>query len=146
MLAVTRPRRSNTVAPMRCLPTVLVIGLTALASAAVFALPREFLNNNPLLMMSDADKKLQYQAVLDVLEGADPRGVREWQNAATGFSGRIEAQGDMTSVEGLRCRRLQLRTELKGMQSVFAFPFCKDPQGKWFIASGMTFDEASKPR
>ena len=110
------------------------------------ALPTDILGNSPILKMTDADKKLQYQAVLDVLESSDPRAVREWENSSTGFKGRIDAQGDMVSAEGLRCRRLQLRTELKGLQSLFAFPFCKSADGQWFIASGMKFsDDSGRP-
>jgi surface antigen len=104
-------------------------------------LPTDILGNSPLLKMSEADKKLQYQAVMDVLESSDVHAVREWENKNTGFKGRIDAQGDMRSADGLRCRRLQLRTELNGSQSLFTFPFCKDAQGQWFIASGKTFGD-----
>ena len=125
--------------------TVLGILVAALLPGMVAALPTDILGNSPLLHMSDADKKLQYDAVLDVLESSDVRAVREWENSSTGFTGRVEAQGDMTSSEGLRCRRLQLRTQVRGLQSQFAFPFCKDAQGQWFIASGIKFsDEAGR--
>lgn len=128
--------------------TSFVLGMivAALLPGVVAALPTDILGNSPILKMTDADKKLQYEAVLDVLESSDPRAVREWENSATGFKGRIDAQGDMISSEGLHCRRLQLRTELKGLQSLFVFPFCKSPEGQWFIASGMKFnDDSGRP-
>jgi surface antigen len=125
---------------------VLGIVAVALLPAVVAALPTDILGNSPLLKMSDADKKLQYDAVLYVLESSDVHAVREWQNKKTGFKGRVDAQGDMTSADGLRCRRLQLRTEVNGSQSLFAFPFCKDAQGQWFIASGMKFSDPSDQR
>jgi hypothetical protein len=124
----------------------IVFGIVAavLLPDVVVALPTDILGNSPILKMTEGDKKLQYDAVLDVLESSDPRAVREWENSSTGFKGRIDAQGDMVSAEGLRCRRLQLRTEVRGLQSLFAFPFCKSAEGQWFIASGMKFsDEAS---
>lgn len=131
---------------MRPFPsTVLCIVVAALLPGVVAALPTDILGNSPILKMSDADKKLMYEAVVDVLESSDPRAVREWENSSTGFSGRVEAQGDMDSSEGLPCRRLQLRTQVRGLQSLFTFPFCKDAEGQWFIASGMKFsDEAPR--
>lgn len=120
--------------------------VAALLPAIVAALPTDILGNSALLKMSDADKKLQYQAVMDVLESSDARAVREWENKQTGFKGRVDAQGDMTSADGLRCRRLQLRAQLQGSQSLFTFPFCKDAQGQWFIASGKKFSDDSKQR
>lgn len=132
---------------MRPLSTaVLGIVVAALLPAVVAALPTDILGNSPLLKMSDADKKLQYDAALKVLESDDVHAVSEWENKKTGFKGRVDAQGDMTSADGLRCRRLQLRTELAGSQSLFAFPFCKDAQGQWFIASGKEFSDQSKQR
>jgi hypothetical protein len=126
----------------------LVLGMVAAAllPGVVAALPTDILGNSPILKMTDADKKLQYEAVLDVLESSDPRAVREWENSTTGFKGRIDAQGDMTSAEGLRCRRLQLRTQVRGLQSLFAFPFCKSAEGEWFIASGMKFSDETNGR
>jgi hypothetical protein len=120
---------------------VLAIVVVAVLPGTVAALPTDILGNSPLLKMSEADKKLQYQAVIDVLESSDVRAVREWENKKTGFKGRIDAQGDMTSHDGLRCRRLQIRTEFSGTQSLFTFPFCKDAQGQWFIASGKKFND-----
>ena len=125
---------------------VFAIIATALLPGVVAALPTDILGNSPILKMTDADKKLQYEAVLDVLESSDPRAVREWENSSTGFKGRVDAQGDMTSAEGLRCRRLQLRTQVRGLQSLFAFPFCKSAEGQWFIASGMKFSDDSTGR
>jgi surface antigen len=118
----------------------------ALLPAAVVALPTDILGNSPLLKMSEADKKLQYEAVMDVLESTEAHAVREWKNSKTGFQGRVDAQGDMRSADGLPCRRLQLRTEVRGLQSLFTFPFCKDAQGQWFIASGMKFSDERNPR
>ena len=120
--------------------------LAALLPAVVAALPTDILGNSALLSMSEADKKLQYQAVMDVLESSDMHAVREWENKQTGFKGRVDAQGDMTSADGMRCRRLQLRAQLNGSQSLFTFPFCKDAQGQWFIASGKKFSDESKQR
>lgn len=120
---------------------VLAIVAVAGLPGVVAALPTDILGNSALLKLSDEDKKLQYQAVMDVLESSDPRAVREWENKKTGFKGRIDAQGDMRSTDGLRCRRLQLRMQLNTSQSLFTFPFCKDEQGQWFIASGKQFSD-----
>lgn len=125
---------------------VLGMVVAALVPGVVAALPTDILGNSPILKMTDGDKKLQYEAVLDVLESSDPRAVREWENSSTGFKGRVDAQGDMVSAEGLRCRRLQLRTQVRGLSSLFAFPFCKSAEGQWFIASGMRFSDESTGR
>lgn len=132
---------------MKYLENIVIAVIAAvLLPGVVAALPTDILGNSPILKMTDADKKLQYEAVLDVLESSDPRAVREWENSSTGFKGRVDAQGDMTSAEGLRCRRLQLRTQVRGLQSLFAFPFCKSAEGQWFIASGMKFSDDSAGR
>ncbi|GFE85813.1 RT0821/Lpp0805 family surface protein [Steroidobacter agaridevorans] len=125
---------------------VLTIVAAAVLPGVVAALPTDILGNSALLRLSDEDKKLQYQAVVDVLESSDVHAVREWENKKTGFKGRVDAQGDMTSADGLRCRRLQLRMQLNGSQSLFTFPFCKDEQGQWFIASGRKFSDESSQR
>jgi len=132
---------------MKSFSRVVLCVLAAIGLPGVVgALPTDILGNSPLLKMSDADKKLQYQAVMDVLDSSDVHAVREWENKKTGFKGRVDAQGDMTSADGLHCRRLQLRTEINGSQSLFAFPFCKDEQGQWFIASGKKFSDQPSQR
>lgn len=132
---------------MRSLSSMIAVVLAAaLLPALVAALPTDILGNSALLKLSEEDKKLQYQAVVDVLESSDTHAVREWENKKTGFKGRVDAQGDMTSSDGLRCRRLQLRAQLEGSQSLFTFPFCRDAQGQWFIASGKKFSDESKQR
>ncbi len=130
---------------MRSLASMLVgIAIAASLPGIVVALPKDLLTG-PSLKMSEADKNLQYEAVMAVLEGSDARATREWSNPSTGFSGRVEGRGDMTSSEGLSCRRLQLRAQGQGAQSQFTFPFCKDTKGEWFIASGKKFsDDAAR--
>lgn len=123
------------------LNTFAIVAAAFVMPGVAAALPTDILGNSALLKMSDADKKLQYQAVMEVLESSDVHSVREWENKQTGFKGRVDAQGDMTSADGLRCRRLQLRTEVGNSQSLFTFPFCKDEQGQWFIASGKKFSD-----
>jgi hypothetical protein len=54
--------------------TVLVIVAVVVLPGVVAALPTDILGNSPLLQMSEADKKLQYQAVVDVLEVRPPNG------------------------------------------------------------------------
>ncbi len=83
--------------------------------------------------------------MLEVLESSDPAPCANGRIRRRDSTGRIDAQGDMTSAEGLRCRRLQLRTQVRGLQSLFAFPFCKSPEGEWFIASGMKFSDDDGP-
>lgn len=124
----------------RILQLSILPGL-AVAWAAMAALPPNFLDNSPILALNEVDKQLQRDALLFVLESPDARATREWKNPLTGCSGRIDGQGDLVSADRLPCRKVQLRTHAKGMQSSFAFPLCKDPQGNWFIASGMKFDE-----
>ncbi|WP_116813374.1 RT0821/Lpp0805 family surface protein [Steroidobacter cummioxidans] len=127
------------------LAVACAIGLAISLPGGVAALPTDIVGNSPLLRMSDADKKLFRDAVLNVLESSDVRAVREWKNDATGFSGRVEGRAAMQSVDGLSCRRLQLRAQGQGTQSQFTFPFCKDQAGEWFIASGKKFNDEAQP-
>lgn len=97
------------------------------------------------MYLTETDKKLQRDAALFVLEHAQPTASREWRNPLTGFSGRIEGQGDLISDPGLRCRKIKVVVQVKGAESVFVFPLCKDASGEWFFASGPKFHARSEP-
>jgi hypothetical protein len=114
----------------------LAIVLCAIPSVTV-ALHLDFLRDTPVTYLTDADKKLQREAALFVLEHAEANASREWHNPGTGFSGRIEGQGDLISDDGLHCRKLKIIVHAKGGESVFALPLCKGTNGEWFFGSGL---------
>lgn len=95
------------------------------------------LRETPVMYLTETDKKLQRDAALFVLEHAQPTASREWRNPLTGFSGRIEGQGDLISDPGLRCRKIKVVAQVKGAESVFVVPLCKDASGEWLFASAL---------
>ena len=124
--------------PPALMKHLMTLGLTLGAMLPASAgLPPNFLDNSPLSALTDIDRQLQRDAALYVLESQDGHATREWRNPQTGFSGRIEGQGNLVSAEGLRCRNCICSQKAQGLRSSFAFPVCKDTGGNWFIASGM---------
>lgn len=114
-----------------------MLATVGLWSAHAFALELDFLKDTPIMFLTDADKALQRDAALYVLEHAKPNAAREWRNSITGFAGRIEGLGDWISPDGQRCRKIRLVAQAKGAESVFVLPLCKDAAGEWFIGSGL---------
>lgn len=123
----------------------------AIAMAALLASPRlpagnlDFLHDTPMTYLTDADRKLQRQAALVVLEDERANAVREWSNPATGASGKIEGQGELISDDGLRCRKIRIAARAKGAENVFTLPVCKNAQGEWFFGSGLKLTPAPDP-
>jgi pimeloyl-ACP methyl ester carboxylesterase len=117
---------------IRCAVMIVICAIPA----RLFALNLDFLRDTPVMYLTEADKKLQREAALFVLEHEDPNASREWQNPQTGYSGRIEGQGDLISDDGLKCRKLKIVVHAKGGESVFVLPLCKNPQGEWLFGSG----------
>lgn len=111
------------------LPTLLYV-------ASLGAAGLGFLKDSALVALTDADRKLQLETALRVLDGPGMQESSEWKNPESGSSGRVEAQGKFTAEDGSYCRKLSLQTRANGVESQFSFPVCKDPHGQWFIASG----------
>jgi hypothetical protein len=109
-----------------------------------FALELDFLRDTPVMYLTDTDKKMQRDAAQFVLEQTEPNASREWRNPMTGFSGRIEGQGDLISDDGLQCRKLKIAVHAKGGESVFVLPLCKDASGQWFFGSGLKLKPKSE--
>lgn len=126
---------------MRCM--IRFVSAILFSSGAVFLPARSpaaglgFLRDTALPALTDADRKLQGDAILGVLEDANPRTVKEWSNPKSRASGRVQTLGNFQSDAGLHCRKLQMSTLAKGIDSQFSFPVCKSASGEWFIASGM---------
>lgn len=114
-----------------------VLAIVGLWSAHSFASQLDFLANTPITYLTEADRALQRDAALYVLEHAKPNATRQWHNSITGFAGRIEGLGDWVAPDGLRCRKIRLVAQAKGAESVFVLPVCKDAKGEWFIGSGL---------
>jgi hypothetical protein len=108
--------------------------------ARLLALNLDFLRDTPVMYLTDTDKKMQRDAALFVLEQAEPDAAREWRNPMTGYSGRIEGQGDLISDDGLQCRKLKIVVNAKGGESVFVLPLCKNAKGEWFFGSGLKLE------
>jgi hypothetical protein len=131
---------------MRSLQVTLSIAYALIliisASNQALAGNETFLSDTAIAALTEADRKLQLDAVLSVLESTDAKAAKEWQNPQTGSSGRSESVGNFKSDEGLHCRKLRLFTQSRGIDSQFAFPVCKNASGEWFIASGMRLTRA----
>jgi len=122
------------VCPVRA---ILIFLCTLPVAAWAAALELDFLKDTPVMHLTDADKKMQRDAAMFVLDQEQPNASREWHNPMTGYSGRIEGQGDLISDDGLQCRKLKIVVNAKGGESVFVLPLCKDARGEWFFGSGM---------
>ena len=122
-------RQVSVISPLMCALLMMTPGVAFSANAG-------FLNDTAITALTDADRKIQLDTALVVLESADPKSTKEWQNPTTGSSGRIETLGNFKSEDGLHCRKMKLFTRAKGIESQFAFPVCKKVTGEWFIASG----------
>lgn len=120
--------------------------VVSMVPASLRALNQDFLNDTPLVNLSEADKAMQRDAALFVLEDARPDLTREWSNPLTGASGRIDGQGDLISEEGLRCRKIRILLQARGAESVFVLPLCKDNKGEWFFGSGLKLRPVGNPK
>lgn len=120
----------------------ITIALCAVPVMA-FALDLDFLRDTPVMYLTEADKRMQRDAAMFVLEQTEPNVEREWRNPATGYSGRIEGQGDLISDDGLQCRKLKIVVRAKGGESVFVLPLCKNASGEWFFGSGLKLQPKS---
>jgi hypothetical protein len=122
-------------------PVVIVLGVLAGMPLGALAQGENFLNDPAMRDLSPADRELQRDAALSVLENPEAQAAREWQNPGSGDSGRAQATGHFTSDDGLRCRKLHLSSQAQGRSSQLEFPVCKDAGGLWFIASGKKLTE-----
>lgn len=120
--------------------------VVSMAPTSLLALNQDFLNDTPLVNLNQADKAMQRDAALFVLEDAKPDVTREWSNPLTGASGRVEGQGDFLSEEGLRCRKIRILMQARGAESAFALPLCKDQKGEWFFGSGLKLRPVASPK
>jgi hypothetical protein len=96
-----------------------------------------FLGDTGNRNLNDADRKLQADAALSVLENPNPTSQMEWSNPRSGASGIVQTLGALESEDGLTCRTLQLENKTRGGNNRLSFPVCKGTDGEWFIASGM---------
>ena len=119
------------------------LALATLAIPPLSASNLDFLQDTPMAYLTEADRRLQREAALFVLEHERPDAVREWSNPSTGASGRIEGQGDLVSNDGLPCRKIKIVAQAKGAESVFALPVCKNGKGEWFFGSGLKLTPAT---
>lgn len=124
---------------------IWVVGLSVLGSPSTSnAFTLGFLEDTAISLLKEADIKLQRAAALTVLESDDAHSAQEWKNSSSGNSGRVQGMGDFNSDDGLACRKLRIRTQAKGVESEFVFPFCKRADGEWLIASGKRLLKAEK--
>lgn len=124
---------------------VLAMGLGVLGSPSISkAFNLGFLEDSAISFLTPADVELQRKAALSVLASNDPHSAQEWKNSSSGYSGRVQGLGAFNSDDGLMCRKLKIRTQARGVESEFVFPFCKDASGEWFIASGKRLLKAEK--
>lgn len=115
---------------------LMVFSASTLLSAGLPAADLAFLRDTAITALTDADRKLQNEAILSALEDPQPQTAKEWNNPKTRASGRAQTLGNFKTEEGLHCRKLQVLTQAKGIDNQFSFPVCKSERGEWFIASG----------
>ncbi|HEY4370073.1 MAG TPA: hypothetical protein VGN07_22775 [Steroidobacteraceae bacterium] len=101
----------------------------------------DFMKNTPLAYFTDADMQMLRDATKSVLDDPDPRAVREWVNPANKYSGKAEGLGAFKSSDGLRCRKVRISTQAKGIESMATYPMCKTIHDEWQLASGKQLEK-----
>ncbi|HKE94275.1 MAG TPA: RT0821/Lpp0805 family surface protein [Povalibacter sp.] len=101
-----------------------------------------FLRNSPVFWFNDTDRRMMNDAAMQVLNDADPRAVREWNNPRTRAAGRVESLGRFRSADGMDCRRLRLWNQARGIEGEMTFPVCRVQGGDWRLASGVELTPA----
>lgn len=117
-----------------CFALCLLAGLPRAQSST---LGLDFAKGSPMIYFTDADKALQRDAALYVLEQPQSNIVKEWHNPLTGFGGRIEGRGDWLTEQGDKCRKIKITSRAKGAESAYVFPLCRRADGEWLIGSGL---------
>jgi hypothetical protein len=116
----------------------IAASLPVLANAAGLG----FLKNSPMYYFTDEDMKMLYDTAKTVLNDPDPTAARDWVNPKSKYSGKIESLGAFKSTTGLKCRKVRVSTQAKGIDNVAIYPVCQTADGQWKLASGL---EPGKP-
>ncbi len=99
-----------------------------------------FLKDAPTASFDKTDIGLMKTAAREMLEEGDVGAVREWKNAETGHSGRIEVRKVFETTDGRRCKRLRVINRAKSEEAYVTQPLCRGPEGEWMR------DESAEPR
>ena len=105
-----------------------VILLGANASAAVTS-------DIPSAKFNADDWRLQREAQDLVLASSDAGSKHDWQNPATGNSGKIELLRSFQSSDGRECKRLRITNRAGESKNVTTTNACRSGAGKWRMDS-----------
>ena len=119
---------------MRLRPVfILIIFILSTVFTAVSANTIRLLKDSPMGAMSDEDLSLFKQSVQDALNQTPDKKTLKWQNDKTGSNGILRPLHTYDE-NGMKCRRLQIRNNVKNISATTRFNFCKYADGLWKIA------------
>jgi surface antigen len=110
------------------------------AATSVAAGTLNFLKDAPIGSFKTADIEMLKQAVQAMLDDGDTGAAREWKNAETGNSGRVENRASFKAADGRPCKRLHVTTRTPTAEQQVVYLVCRDEDGRWKL------DETAKPR
>jgi surface antigen len=93
-----------------------------------------FLQGTPAETFNKQDWSIFEKAIFDTLDNAQDNETKTWQNPATNTSGEIKV---LRSVKNSAhdCRLLNIITHAKDSNDDMELIFCRQPSGKWKIAT-----------
>jgi surface antigen len=110
-------------------PLILCLLFPILSSAQNLG----FLKDSAVRHFDDQDVAMMMQNVDDALNDAITPTKREWKNAASGNSGRVEVLSAFKNSDSVVCKRARLSNVARnGITGSSAYTFCKHAQ-KWMI-------------
>ena len=92
-----------------------------------------FLKDAPIGQFKEDDMKMMRAAAEDLLREETKGASREWHNAKTGNSGRLEILEVFTSEDGRQCKKLLVVTRARSQEHQSSYPLCAAPDGRWLI-------------
>ena len=93
-----------------------------------------FLQGTPAETFNKQDWSIFQNAIFDTLDTAQDNDTKSWENPATKTSGEIKVLRSVNN-SAHNCRLLNIATRAKDSSNDMELIFCKQPNGKWKIAT-----------
>lgn len=93
-----------------------------------------FLNGTPAETFTKQDWSIFESAISDTLNNAQDEETKTWANSKTNASGEIKVLRTVKT-PAQYCRLAQITNKSPDRENVMELIFCKQPNGKWEVAS-----------
>jgi surface antigen len=105
-----------------------------------------FLKNAPAGQLDEQDLQLVREATSAVLSSSDPQASRDWQNPASGNSGKVSAISRFSTEDHRECRQLRFESHTRQRgEGQATMNVCRSPGGKWLLDPDARPASASPP-